>query len=91
MTRKSGKSKPLRALNALCVTVLLGASLYTAFAGLQLAAAATILLCAAGIATPVILGAEGFMDVVTGIFEALIDGIVAIIEGIASVIAGIFG
>jgi hypothetical protein len=43
------------------------------------------------LATPVLQSGEGFFDVISGIFEAIFEGIFAIFAGIAEVISGLFG
>jgi hypothetical protein len=90
MSRKK-RSIGVRALNAGCAVVLLGAGIYIFMAGFQFAAVAALVCCTVAVATPVFLSGEGILEVISGIFEALLDGLMAILEAIASVFADLFG
>jgi len=52
---------------------------------------AAVALSVAGVATPVILTDSGPLEILSGILEAIVDGVLAIIEGITSAISGLFG
>lgn len=91
MKKKDNQSPKIKALNAICASVLLCSLVYMLVAGVKVAALSVMIASLAGAATPVILAGEGFMDVLTGIFEALFEGVMVIIEGIADFITGLFG
>ena len=57
----------IRALNAICVCVLLSSLLYILFSGAEAVALGAIALSLAGVATPVVLGGEGVLEIVVGI------------------------
>lgn len=87
------KQKPLKikVLNSLCACALIGCLIYVVFAGFHAIALGAMVIALAGVATPVILAGEGFLEVLLGIIEAIVDGVMVIVEGIVSVISGIFG
>jgi hypothetical protein len=91
MEKKSKKSAPLRAFNALCAILLFGSAIYMIVLGFHFGAMTAAALSIAGVATPVILSGEGILEVIMGIFEAVIDGVAAIFDGIVCAISSIFG
>lgn len=91
MQEKPKRPAWLRALNALCAVALLSSVIYMIAFGFHFAAMTVLALALASVATPVVMGGEGVLEMVTGIVEAVVDGLLAIVEGIASAIAGIFG
>ncbi len=88
MTRKTERSIGLRAFNALCATILFVSGLYILFAGMQIVAVAALVCATVGVAIPVVLSGAGML---TGIAEALLDGIMAIFDAIASFFSGVLG
>lgn len=87
------KERPvgLRVLNALCATVLVFSGLYILFSGFQAVAVAALVCAAVAVATPVMVTGEGGLEILTGILDAFLDGIMGIFEAIASFISGLFG
>ena len=90
MKKNADRSPKIKALNTLCASVLLGSLIYILVSGVHMAALAMVVTSAVGLATPVVLSGEGFMDIITGLFEAVFEGIAVIFEGIADFISGIF-
>ena len=88
---KKQRSGIVRALNAVCAMVLVVAGLYVVIAGFQIAAVVALVCATAGVATPVLLSGEGILEVVSGIFGALLDGLMAVFEAILDIFSGIFG
>lgn len=89
--RKTPRSLPLRAFNALCATVLIGSVVYLLVAGFQVLATSVLVCSVVGVATPVVFSAHGLLEALMGVFEALTDGVMAILEAIASIFSGLFG
>jgi len=91
MKKREEPSPKIKALNTICVLVLLCSVIYMLIAGVKVAALGAIAVSLVGAATPVFIMGEGFMDVLTGVFEAVFEGIMVIVEGIAEFISGLFG
>lgn len=91
MKVKNERSAGLRTFNALCAIVLLIAGLYILIAGFQIVAVAALVCAAAGVATPVVISGDGLLEMISGIFEAILDGIMGILEAIGSFFSGLFG
>ncbi len=88
---KNPRSAGVRALNAVCAIVFLGAAAFMFFAASKMMAASAMALALVGIAAPVIAGAEGILEVLLGIVEGVVDGLLAIVEAIGELFSGIFG
>ena len=91
MEDKPKRSPALRLFNALCATALIAAVIFILVAGFHSGAMAMAALAIASVAVPVVIGGEGIADVLTGLVEALVDGVIAIIECIVGAISGLFG
>jgi hypothetical protein len=88
---REDKEIKFRIINAVCSFLLLGAIIYALIASFDLIAISIISASLIGAATPVVLTGEGILEVVVGVFEALLEGILEIIAGIANAIASILG
>jgi hypothetical protein len=71
--------------------VLLLTGLYILLAGFHIAALALLLSATAGVVIPVVLSGVGILEMLSGIFEAMLDGIMAVFEAIADFFTGLFG
>jgi hypothetical protein len=91
VSRKTERSIGLRAFNAVCATILFVSGLYILFAGMQIVAVAALLCATVGVAIPVVLSGAGILEMLTGIAEAILDGIMAIFDAIASFFSGVLG
>ncbi|MCF3096857.1 hypothetical protein EHZ86_05885 [Aeromonas australiensis] len=90
MKKKVERSKLLRTFNSLCAALLIGSATYIMVMGFSSVAMAAMAISVAGAAAPLVQSDEGFLEIVIGTFEAMIDGVVAVIEGISSAIASVF-
>lgn len=90
MKKRKDRPSKIKALNALCASVLLCSLIYMWVAGVKIAAMGVMATSVIGLATPVVLSGEGILDMFTGIFEAVFEGIAVIVEGIAEIISGFF-
>lgn len=91
MKKRKDRPPKIKALNALCASILLCSLIYMLVAGIKLAALGIVATSVVGLVTPVVISGEGFLEIITGIFEAVFEGIAVIFEGIAGFISGIFG
>ena len=93
MNSENAKAKPvgIRVLNSICAVVLLGSIMFLLIAGFELVAAGALALALVGLATPVVMGSGGVVEVLLGILEAIAEGVLAIFEGIANAFAALFG
>jgi hypothetical protein len=90
MTEETNKNPALRALNAICATVIIVTAIYMLMAGFNIIALAIMVGSIIGLAVPVAAAAEGVLEALAGVFEAIADGIAAIFEAIASLFSDIF-
>jgi len=90
MKNKKKKSLKIRVLNSICAFVLLISVIFIWATGFDYISTGIMTAALISLATPVVLSGEGFIDVISGIFEAIFEGVLAIFEGIAEVISGIF-
>lgn len=91
MKAKDKKPVGIRVLNSLCAVALLGSIIYSLVAGFEAMAIGVLALSLVGATAPVVASGEGFLEVLSGVFEALTEGIVSIFEAIADAIASLFG
>ena len=91
MENKPKRSPALRLLNALCATALIAAVIFMLVAGFHFGTVAVAALAVASVATPVVISGVGIVEMLTGLVEALVDGVLAIIECIVSAISALFG
>jgi len=74
----------IRACNACFVLLLLIASGAMLIVGAQLLAISGLVLAVSGLAASALITGETAAEMVTGFFEAIIDGLSAILEAISS-------
>ncbi|KAA3637990.1 MAG: hypothetical protein DWP95_13570 [Proteobacteria bacterium] len=91
MKNGEDQSTKIKALNAICASVLLCSLVYMLVAGVKMVALSAMVASLAGAATPVMMAGEGVFAILSGILEALFEGVMVIIEGIADFISGLFG
>jgi len=84
MTRKSRPLK-IRILNAISSFTLIGTSVYLFFTGINLFACAIIAVATLTIITPVAIDGGRVLELLSGIFEAFLDGVITIFETIANI------
>ncbi len=84
MKTRRKRSIWLRACNSLCVLTLIASVLYLLLAGFQPLALAALICASAGVATPAVASGGRIAEVITGILEAILDGLSAIVDAIAS-------
>ena len=91
MRNKEKRSLDVRFLNSFCALALLVCIAYIVFAGFQAVIIGVALLALGGVAVPVAMEGEGLVEIILGIFEAVIEGIIVIFEAIANFFYGLFG
>jgi hypothetical protein len=74
----------IRVFNACFVLLLLIASIAMLIVGTQLLAISGLVLALSGLTVSALITGESAAEMVTGFFEAIIDGLSAILEAIAS-------
>ena len=81
------KEKPItkRLLSTVSSLALIGASGYMFFAGVNLISGAILAIALISICSPVIIDGGGIIEVISGIFEAFIEGIMGVIDAITSI------
>ncbi len=88
MKEKQKKHFGIRILNMVCALSLIGNSLYIFFIGLSFTPIFLLSMCIAGLAGPVVMGSsEGFLDSITQILGAFVEGVFEIF----SIIGDFFG
>ncbi len=81
------KEKPIlrRIFGTLSSFVLIGASGYAFFAGMNFLVGLILAISILSIATPVVIDGGGFFEIVSGIFEAFIEGVMGVFDAVASI------
>ena len=81
------KDKPLlhRIFTTVCTFTLIGAGMYAIFAGLNLTSGIVIGLAIASIATPVVIEGGSILEVIFGVFEALLEGLMGVLDAIGNI------
>lgn len=93
INKKEKKKKPriIRMIGALCSLLLIGSLIYILSAGFNYVAGLVIVAAVSGLVGPSVASGAGFIDIISGIFEMIIEGIQAIFEAIIEAISSIFG
>lgn len=89
MARRKRRPIALRALNSLCVIALVVSIGWVFAEGFRLASSLVLTVAILAVAGPVVVASDGLVEVLTGLLEALVDGVVAILEAIASLFSGL--
>jgi hypothetical protein len=87
---KEIKPLKIRALNVFCSLTLLASSGYILFAGFNLIVLGVMATALAGAATPVVIGGDGILEVISGVVEAIFEGIAVVVEGACNAISALF-
>jgi len=90
MTDKKEKSRMLRMLNSICSGVLISSLVYMLVVGFEFYAMTVMLAAIVGAGAPVVASEDSILEMLTGLFEAIIEGVMAVVSGIVSVISGLF-
>lgn len=88
---RENRSLQIRAFNCICSLVLIGSLIYILIVGLEKVAAALLVLSVVSAATPVVFAGGNMLEILVGILEALLEGIMLIVEGIVGIVSGILG
>lgn len=89
---KEKKSLAMRALNSVCALTFLVTLIYVLVGGVEKYAFGLMLASIVGVGLPVVMEETvSFLEIVVGILEALLEGIVAILEFISRLVSGLFG
>lgn len=90
MKKREERSPKIKALNPICTSVLFCSLVYMLVAGMNIVALGIVVSSVVGMAAPVMLSGEGVLDILTGLFEAVFEGMAVIVEGIAGFLSGLF-
>lgn len=82
---RRSRSKRIKLLNCLCSLVILGSVMAAVFVGMNIYALGVLTIAVASIATPVIIGGEGILDMLVGVLEAVLDGVLVLVEAIGHI------
>ena len=90
---KKGRKYSLlvRFLGASCTFLLLGSVFYIVASGLSFVSGFLLAASITGLVGPSVVSGDGFFEMVTGVFELILEGIQTIFEVIFDTISSIFG
>ena len=91
MRSNEESSKSSRLLMSMGSILLIGGLIYILVSGLNLAVGLALLSGQGIIGGPVVAAGGGVGEMVSGFFEALLEGVIGIFSGIADAIGSIFG
>ena len=83
--RKKNKSLPRRLFNSIGSLALIGSGGYLLFSGINLIASSVLITAFVLIIVPIATDGGSIFEIVAGIFEAIIDGLVSLVEAVMSV------
>ena len=81
----------VRFLGASCIFLLFGSVVYIALAGLSFVSGFIVAASLIGLVGPSVVAGDGFLEMLVGIFELIIESIQTIFEVILDTISSIFG
>ena len=84
MNRKD-KSLFRRVVSTICAFALIGAVCYSIFVGMNAMTGAVLAVALVGICAPVIVAGGSIIEVLSGVFEAFIDGLMGVVDAISSI------
>ncbi len=90
MNEKKQRPVALRALNSLCVITLIVSITWIIVEGFRLTSSMILGAAILALASPVVISGDGVADILSGLVEALMDGITAIFDAIVEVVSGLF-
>lgn len=93
--RKEKKEKkyslPVRFLGLSCTFMFIGCIIYIAVAGLNFMSGFLVAASLTGLIGPSVAAGDGFIEMLTGVFELVIEGVQTIFEIIFEALSSIFG
>lgn len=89
MKKREERSPKIKALNTICTSVLFCSLVYMLVADMNIVALGIVVSSVVGMAAPVMLSGEGVLDILTGLFEAVFEGMAVIVEGITGFLSGL--
>jgi phage-related protein len=81
----------IRLLGASCIFLLIGSIFYIAVAGVSFMSGFIVAASIVGLVGPSVAVGEGFIEMITGVFELIVEGVQTIFEVIFDTISSIFG
>ena len=87
----SKKSIWIRLIGSVSSLAMIGCFIYIAVVGIDIASTLILASAFSGIAAPVVIAGEGFMECFVGIIEAFVEGVTGVLEVVGDVIGSIFG
>jgi hypothetical protein len=81
----------IRFLGASCIFLLVGSIVYIAVAGLSFVSGFIVAASLTGLVGPSVVAGDGFLEMLVGIFELIMESIQTIFEVIFDTISSIFG
>lgn len=91
MTNKQKRPTSLVILGAISSFMLIVTIIYIYIAGTNLISTLILVSAVGGLVIPAATDSNGFLELITGIFEVFIEGIQTILQGIFDFIGSIFG
>lgn len=81
------KSKPIikKVFNTISSFALIGATGYMIFAGINFISGTVLAIALLSICSPVIIDGGSIIEVIGGIFEAFVEGLMGVIDAITSI------
>ncbi len=90
--KKRKKFSPLiRLLGLSCSLLLIGCVVYIVIVGFSYISGLLLVASLAGLAGPSVASGDGFIEILSGIFELIVEGIQTIVEAVVDIISSIFG
>ncbi len=90
MSKRKEKPVLMRLLFSVASFVLLGSLIYMVNAGVNMYSGAFLAAAVLGLGVPSVVSGDGFLEIITGFFEAFFGGLADLVSGIFEAITSVF-
>ena len=90
MSKRKDKPILMRLLFSVASFVLLGSLIYIVNAGINMYSGALLATAVLGLGVPTVISGDGFLEMITGFFEAFFEGLIDVVAGVFEAITSIF-
>ena len=91
MANRKEKHNGLRLLSSVSAFLLIGVVIYIVLAGFDMYSTALLTTAILGLGVPSVITGDGFLEVISGFFEAFFDGVMEVVGGILDFFGSLFG
>ncbi len=90
MRNRKNKTIGMRFLSAVGAFLLIGSVVYIFLAGINLYVGAALTAAVLGLGVPSVSEGESLIEIVVGVFESFVEGVMEVVGGIVDAVSSIF-